>query len=175
MKTHGPLEEFKAKNEIELWLITCIRYFIYLYSRYGCDALYVYNAGERAYLRNKIPDVTYRYKYNIKNYVLSYSDMLYKIAHANYKTREMQRILNLIEDVVTKQKEKESLKENILSKIIANQDKSSLHNNSIGINNNDLAYDPKKRFIMVILLRYFSLQSTIDEDKEIEYALNKIK
>jgi len=66
-------------DNIDLYLITCINYFKYLYSRFNCDALYAYNAGESKYVTDRIPTSTYSYKYKIKQINEDFICELYRI------------------------------------------------------------------------------------------------
>jgi hypothetical protein len=87
MDKYGPVNEFEAKDKIELYLIACIRLFKDLYLRYGCDAFYAYNAGERC-IPAGIPDSTYVYKYVVKQRINKVLDRLYGIAEDNRAARQ---------------------------------------------------------------------------------------
>jgi hypothetical protein len=168
MRLFGPKEELKAQDDIELWLITCVRYFIYLYDLYGCDALYAYNAGERAYLSNAIPDGSYRYKYSVKEHTLDVLTQLYSIAESNRIKRSRDKFEREIELF---EKEKNMWK-NMSKKL--EQEFSPFYTCPMSfslIDTVELLYDPRKRFINKIILRRFILLSVITNDKRIANAL----
>ncbi len=75
-----PTDTYIVKNEQEFYLATCINFFKYLYNRYGFDACYAYNAGERRYIENRIPLSTRRYKEGVLNNLKIYLSDLYSIA-----------------------------------------------------------------------------------------------
>jgi hypothetical protein len=156
MKTFGPLSTYKAKDDIELWLITCIRYFKYLYSRYECDGLYAYNAGERAYLSNNIPDITYIYKYRIKVYVSDILSNLYDIARENQRLRHIEETeefrLRLKEFNAGLIGQHKFLFSGEVSGHILQSTIDAPH--KVKIN-----YDPRKRFINSLVLRRFVIQT----------------
>jgi hypothetical protein len=167
MRVFGPLDEYKAKDNIELWLITCIRYFKYLYSRYGCDALYAYNAGERAYIQNRIPDITYRYKYRISLYVSDILSSLYDIAEENKRLR----ILDEIEMIKIKHEQfKEDLKESRKVSLKNEVYGHWLHLTLDTPYNMKYSYDPRRRFIKNLVLRRFAIP-TLRNNKMVENTL----
>lgn len=75
-----PTDTYIVKNEQEFYLATCINFFKYLYNRYGFDACYAYNAGERRYIENRIPLSTRRYKEGVLTNLKIYLSDLYNIA-----------------------------------------------------------------------------------------------
>jgi hypothetical protein len=75
-----PTDTYIVKNEQEFYLATCINFFKYLYNRYGFDACYAYNAGERRYIENRIPLSTRRYKEGVLTNLRIYLSDLYNIA-----------------------------------------------------------------------------------------------
>jgi hypothetical protein len=87
MDVYGPTPDFAPHDRISLYLITCINYFKDLYLRYGCDALYAYNAGEYSYINNTIPDSTYIYKYQVKRIIDKLIDSLYVLSIENKRIR----------------------------------------------------------------------------------------
>lgn len=77
-----PSDEYVVKNEQEYYLATCINFFKYLYNRYGLDACYAYNAGERRYIENRLPASTIKYKESVMENLYLYINELYSIADA---------------------------------------------------------------------------------------------
>ncbi len=73
MSNFGPNEEdgyeYNVYLEDEYYLITCIKFYKYLYKRYGEDAAYCYNAGEGRFIHKSIPLSTYTYKKRVSEYV----------------------------------------------------------------------------------------------------------
>lgn len=74
-----PETEKYVRTNNQLYLAVCINYYKYLYNQYGCDASYAYNAGERAYIRGKLPKSTVVYKKDIKENLDMYIAELYKM------------------------------------------------------------------------------------------------
>lgn len=71
MERFGP--NYKTSDDLECYLITCINLYKALYSLYGEDAVYAYNAGETRYLRYKsgkssLPKTTFTYKKWVSKY-----------------------------------------------------------------------------------------------------------
>lgn len=64
-------------NHISVYLVTCINLFKSLFEKYGCDAVYAYNAGEGRLLRNTIPNMTYNYKFVVKTILDDYIESAY--------------------------------------------------------------------------------------------------
>lgn len=66
MWNFGPKEEdeyqYDKEDDLELYLITCIKLYKSLYLKYGDNAAYCYNGGEGRYLRHKLPYSTFIYK-----------------------------------------------------------------------------------------------------------------
>jgi hypothetical protein len=59
MNAYAPKEKIDDINVY--YMITCINYFRDLYSSYGHDAIYVYNGGDRRYLRGTLKQQTLDY------------------------------------------------------------------------------------------------------------------
>lgn len=78
----NPADEFTLTNKQEWYVITCINFFKDLYSKYGCDAWYCYNAGETRYRNRTLPIRTLNYKKDIAAALSMYLDELYAIADA---------------------------------------------------------------------------------------------
>lgn len=71
MERFGP--DYETSDELELYLVTCINLYKALYSLYGEDAVYAYNAGEPRYLKYKsgkssLPKSTFTYKKWVSKY-----------------------------------------------------------------------------------------------------------
>ena len=71
MEKFGP--DYETSDDLERYLITCINLYKALYSLYGEDAVYAYNAGETRYLRyrsgkSSLPKTTFTYKRWISKY-----------------------------------------------------------------------------------------------------------
>lgn len=71
MERFGP--NYETSDELELYLVTCINLYKALYSLYGEDAVYAYNAGESRYLKYKsgkisLPKSTSTYKKWVSKY-----------------------------------------------------------------------------------------------------------
>lgn len=56
---------YDASDELEIYLIICIKLYKSLYLKYGDNATYCYNGGEGRYLRGRLPYSTYIYKKNV--------------------------------------------------------------------------------------------------------------
>jgi hypothetical protein len=167
MNAYKPDEAFPPKDTIELYLIICINYFKYLYTQYSCDGLYAYNAGEKNYLRDKIPFQTYLYKYKIKQYVSEYFDTLYILAEKNY--REKQR--KYYEELENKLKNRDTKYRftycfNKEYDDTVTQDKCKTNYLIVP----GLIYDPRKKIIEKLSLRHFVIK-TLDNPEDIENAL----
>ncbi|MDR1398860.1 MAG: hypothetical protein LBJ41_02935 [Treponema sp.] len=94
MRQFSPLDEYPAKNTMELYLITCIRYYQYLCQRYGYEnGTTIYNAGETQYVRRVIPVSTRYYVNRVNKYITDYSNELHAIARKNEKTRKWEEEL----------------------------------------------------------------------------------
>ncbi len=63
MEQFGPkfCEVYDSSDLTRTAFVTCIKYYKSLYSVYGENAYYCYNAGERRYLRGKVPPSTKSY------------------------------------------------------------------------------------------------------------------
>jgi hypothetical protein len=175
MTTYGPTIDFIPHDLMGLYLVVCINYFKDLYLRFGCDALYVYNAGEYNYVYNRLPDSTYIYKFKIKITTDRLVDSLYSLAIKNMKARE-RRIIEERDEKLRKEAEfREFRRRWILSDII--------HNRLTGTNYFDIAsnnrkyqeliYDPRKKFLKTINFHTFYIPCLIN-DMEIENALNMV-
>ncbi len=71
MERFGP--NYETSDELELYLVTCINLYKALYSLYGEDAVYAYNAGETRYLKyvsgkSSLPKSTFTYKKRVSKY-----------------------------------------------------------------------------------------------------------
>lgn len=53
---------YNASDDMEKYMIMCIKLYKALYKSYGNDACYCYNGGEGRYLNDKIPASTYGYQ-----------------------------------------------------------------------------------------------------------------
>ena len=94
MRQFGPLDEYPAKDTMELYLITCIRYYQYLCQRYGYEnGATIYNAGETRYVRRAVPASTRYYVNRVNKYITDYIHELHAIAQKNEKTREREELL----------------------------------------------------------------------------------
>lgn len=71
---------FNVTDKQEWYVITCINFYKDLYSKYGCDAWYCYNAGESRYRNRNLPIRTLKYKKDIADELTKYLDELYAIA-----------------------------------------------------------------------------------------------
>ncbi len=71
---------FTVTDKQEWYVITCINFYKDLYSKYGCDAWYCYNAGETRYKNRSLPIGTLRYKKDIADALTEYLDEVYAIA-----------------------------------------------------------------------------------------------
>ena len=136
----------------EYYLITCIKFYKYLYSRYGEDAAYCYNAGERRYLRETIPTSTYTYKKRVSEYVEMFVQ----------KSVEESRLRIEFED---------NLKNinNCLKLMFVFNDKSKFNENAVSVKPN------KTDKSMVVIARNYELERFIWNDKNrrmIDSALN---
>jgi hypothetical protein len=101
MSRFGPLEEYPAKDKLELYLITCIRFYQYLCQRYGYDnSASIYNAGETKYIKHDISLVTHYYVARVNKYLAEYTDALSEIARKNELLRlERQSLDKTIHDI----------------------------------------------------------------------------
>jgi hypothetical protein len=89
MNQFGPIDEYPAKDAVELYLITCIRYYQYLCKRYGYEnGATIYNAGEAQYARRSIPASTRYYVSRVNKYITDYINELHAIARKNVRLRE---------------------------------------------------------------------------------------
>ncbi|MDR2418528.1 MAG: hypothetical protein LBD79_05695 [Treponema sp.] len=94
MRQFGPLNEYPAREMVELYLITCIRYYQYLCQRYGYEnGAIIYNAGETRYVRRAVPLSTRYYVNRVNKYITDYTNELYAIAQKNKRTRKREEEL----------------------------------------------------------------------------------
>ena len=91
-----PSDKYIPSNVQEFYLITCINFYKYLYNRYGCDASYAYNAGERRYIEGRLPTSTLNYKKDISLYLDKYLKRLYSMYEDRLKG---ERLLKEIESM----------------------------------------------------------------------------
>jgi hypothetical protein len=91
MKQFGPIDEYPAKDAVELYLITCIRYYQYLCKRYGYEnGATIYNAGEAQYAGRSIPTSTRYYVSRVNKYITDYINELHAIARKNVRLRDQE-------------------------------------------------------------------------------------
>jgi hypothetical protein len=92
MNRFGPFEEYPAKDKLELYLITCIRFYQYLCHRYGYEnSISIYNAGETKYIKHDVSLVTHYYVARVNKYLAEYTDTLSEIARKNEAIRLEQK------------------------------------------------------------------------------------
>ena len=89
MERFGP--DYETSDELECYLVTCINLYKALYSLYGEDAVYAYNAGETRYLRYKsgkssLPKSTFTYKKWVSKYT---KDIFEEMCQAKVEREEM--------------------------------------------------------------------------------------
>jgi hypothetical protein len=170
MKEYGPDKIVIPQNDIELYLIACINYFRYLYSRYGCDGIYAYNAGETKFLNNTIPYQTYVYKRLVKRYIMEYYDILYDLNKKNRIIKTKKRYEELKNTLKTKIEEwNQIVKFN--HRYYHDAGRENMYNNfgySILIS---LFYDPRKRMVSELSLRRFIITGLTNSD-DIENTVN---
>ena len=88
---------FNVTDEQEWYVITCINFYKDLYSKYGCDAWYCYNAGETRYKNRSLPIRTLKYKKDIADALTEYLNEVYAIADARItKENEYKRFMAYI-------------------------------------------------------------------------------
>lgn len=88
---------FNVTDKQEWYVITCINFYKDLYSKYGCDAWYCYNAGETRYKNRSLPIRTLRYKKDIADALTEYLDEVYAIADERIaKENEYKRFMAYI-------------------------------------------------------------------------------
>jgi hypothetical protein len=173
MNIYGPTPYFIPHDKMSLYLIICINYFKDLYLRYGCDALYAYNAGENSYIKNTIPDLTYIYKYKIKNIVDKKIISLYALALKNRKLRdklaaeERDRKLKEESDFITLRRSWDLL--NIVYKLTHSVYFDMMFEDTHI--SQQLLYDPRKKILKTIDLHSFYIPSYYLNSQEIETAL----
>ena len=92
-----PDDGFNLTDIQEWYVITCINFYKDLYSRYGCDAWYCYNAGESRYKNHRLPYRTLKYKKNIADALTKYLAEVYAIADKRIeKENEYKRFIAYI-------------------------------------------------------------------------------
>lgn len=92
-----PDDGFNLTDKQEWYVITCINFYKDLYSRYGCDAWYCYNAGESRYKNRRLPARTLKYKKDIADALTEYLAEVYAIADARIeKEKEYERFIAYI-------------------------------------------------------------------------------
>lgn len=89
MQKFGP--DYTTSDELECYLVTCINLYKALYSLYGEDAVYAYNAGETRYLKYKsgkgtLPRSTFLYKKCVSKYT---KDIFNEMCQAKTDREEM--------------------------------------------------------------------------------------
>lgn len=89
MERFGP--DYDTSDDLECYLVTCINLYKALYSLYGEDAVYAYNAGETRYLRYKsgkssLPRSTFSYKRWVSKYT---RDIFNEMCQAKIDREEM--------------------------------------------------------------------------------------
>ena len=89
MERFGP--DYVTSDELECYLVTCINLYKALYSLYGEDAVYAYNAGETRYLKYKsgkgtLPSSTFVYKKWVSKYT---KDIFNEMCQAKTDREEM--------------------------------------------------------------------------------------
>ena len=89
MQKFGP--DYTTSDELECYLVTCINLYKALYSLYGEDAVYAYNAGETRYLKYKsgkgtLPSSTFSYKKWVSKYT---KDIFNEMCQAKIDREEM--------------------------------------------------------------------------------------
>jgi hypothetical protein len=101
MNRFGPIEEYPAKDKLELYLITCIRFYQYLCHRYGYEnSPSIYNAGETKYIKHDISLVTHYYVARVNKYLTEYTDTLSEIARKNETIRlEQESLQQTVQDL----------------------------------------------------------------------------
>ena len=88
---------FNVTDKQEWYVITCINFYKDLYSKYGCDAWYCYNAGETRYKNRSLPIRTLKYKKDIADALTEYLDEVYAIADTRLaKENEYKRFIAYI-------------------------------------------------------------------------------
>jgi hypothetical protein len=109
MSIFSPIEAYPAQDDIELYLTACIRYYTYLFKRYGYeDSIYIYNAGEGRYLNDSIPISAYWYKYRVKNCISEYLEDLYEISSGNKRRMIQEKTIIRLEEIKRIVEEKEN-------------------------------------------------------------------
>ena len=78
MEQFGPtfMEVYDRSNLTRIAFVTCIKYYKTLYSVYGEDAYYCYNAGEKRYLKGKVPPSTKSY---VKKITKAFEDIVEEV------------------------------------------------------------------------------------------------
>ena len=76
---------YNVSDNMERYMIMCIKLYKALYKSYGNDACYCYNGGEGRYLNNKIPTSTYGYQRRMSKEITTIVDKLEEKANIHIK------------------------------------------------------------------------------------------
>lgn len=76
---------YDTSDNMERYMIMCIKLYKSLYKSYGNDACYCYNGGEGRYLNNKIPTSTYGYQRRMSKEITIIVDKLEEKANIHVK------------------------------------------------------------------------------------------
>lgn len=85
---------YNADDNMERYMIMCIKLYKTLYKSYGNDACYCYNGGEGRYLKNRIPASTYGYQRRMSKEITTIVDKLEEKANLRVKLK-----LELVENL----------------------------------------------------------------------------
>jgi hypothetical protein len=176
MRVYGPLKEFEAQDWVEKYLITCIRFFKYLYLKHGCDALYAYNAGETSYSSGNIPKLTYIYKYRVKCYVDGFTDELYEIAERNKALRHEQLMAEIRRDIASLKAEIASHRDgtrlrHLIELFLLQEEYPFVREGYQDLVKNENLYDPRKRYALEVASKVYFVVSSANNDKSVLNAL----
>jgi hypothetical protein len=171
MENYAPHGDFIVKDDIELWLITCIKFFKSLFLRYGCNGVYAYNAGERKLIEWDIPDSTYLYKHRVSVCVGEFIEELRILSKEN-RAREHNRLKREVERSMKALKEKSFFRFGLSI---------PLYKNTVASNKNtlrlpgEIIYDPRRKYGgPVVYLRRFYLYPNISDADEINNCFSRI-
>lgn len=76
---------YNASDDMERYMIMCIKLYKALYKSYGNEACYCYNGGEGRYLNDKIPASTYGYQRRMSKEITNIVDELEEKANSHVK------------------------------------------------------------------------------------------
>lgn len=76
---------YNASDDMERYMIMCIKLYKALYKSYGNDACYCYNGGEGRYLNDKIPASTYGYQRRMSKEITNIVGELEEKANSHVK------------------------------------------------------------------------------------------